>query len=439
MGYNCRIRAGAKERRDQRVGVELNITVLPVAKWLAVAFLASVLFSHTNALRFLLLLAGSCAVAVAAIRMRAGGKQDGLDLVPPALFAFLLWMAWAGASLAWSLEPELSQKEFTNELVYTLVAFWFCYLAGQAPGAARALGYGLGAALAAVCLIAGYEYFLDRGHYEFGLHGGAGNLTSALITLVPCLLLVCWLSREKAVSARAGALAWVCVGLAVLGAYTTLNRTIWIAFIMQIFLAGALILWRSRDHRGLERRKLIGTATVAALIAVAAAVTIVQVQQERSELLRQRPGKEAAADPQNDPRLRIWPYAVDIVRERPWLGMGYGRGIARKQLHDRFPEREIWHAHNLVLETAIQVGIPGAVLLLALIGMTAVSGYRYARSRNAIRAACGIAVLCIVMGMLLRNMTDVLWVRQNSLLYWGVIGMLFGVGRMHAGSGRGAQ
>ena len=172
---------------------------------------------------------------------------------------------------------------------------------------------------------------------------------------------------------------------------------------------------------------------------MATAVTIAQVQQERSELLRQRPGKEAAADPQNDPRLRIWPYAVDIVRERPWLGMGYGRGIARKQLHDRFPEREILHAHNLVLETAIQVGIPGAVLLLALIGMTAVSGYRYARSRNAIRAACGIAVLCIVMGMLLRNMTDVLWVRQNSLLYWGVIGMLFGVGRMHSGSGRGAQ
>jgi len=421
--------------RDQRVGVELNITVLSVAKWLAVAFLASVLFSHTNALRFLLLFAGACAVAAVAIRARAGGRPDGLALVPPVLVPFLLWMAWAGASLFWSQEPELSQKEFINELGYTLVAFWFCYVAGQAPGAGRALGYGLGAAVGAVCLIAGYEYFLDRRHYDFGLHGGSGNLTSALITLVPCLLLVPWLSRTGVVSARAGALAWVCLGFAALGAYTTLNRTIWIALSVQVFLAGALILRRSHSDRRLAKRKLIGSVAVAAVVVVVAAITMVQVQQERSERLRQSTAKEAAANRQGDPRLQIWPYAADIVRERPWLGMGYGRGIARKPLHDRFTEREIWHAHNLVLETAIQVGIPGAVLLLALIGITAAYGFRYAGSGNSIRAACGIAVLCIVAGMLLRNMTDVLWVRQNSLLYWGMIGMLFGVGQAHAGSG----
>jgi O-antigen ligase len=417
----------------------LNITVLSVAKWLAVAFLASVLFSHTNALRFLLLLAGIGAVAVAAIQARTGAERDGLALVPPALLPFLLWMAWAGASLAWSQEPELSLKEFTNELGYTLAVFWFCYLAGQAPGAARALGYGLGAAAAAVCLVAGYEYFLNRSHYDFGLHGGSGNLSSALITLVPCLLLVLWLSSRGVATARASALAWVCLGFTALGAYTTLNRTIWIALILQIFLIGALILWRSPSEGRPGKRKLIGSAAALAVVAVLAAVAIVQVQGERRELLRQRPGKEALADPQNDPRLRIWPYAVDIVRERPLLGMGYGRGIARKLLHERFPEREIWHAHNLVLETAIEVGIPGAALLLALIGMTAVYGYRYARSKDEIRAACGIAVLCIVTGMLLRNMTDVLWVRQNALLYWGIIGMLFGVGQMHAGSGRPAQ
>lgn len=421
---------------DPLVGVELNSTVLSVAKWLAVAFLASVLFSHTNALRFLLLASGTCAVGVAAFRMRAGKRSGGPDLVPPAIFAFLLWMAWAGASLFWSLEPELSQKEYINELVYTLVAFWFCHAAGQVPGAARALGYGLGGGTAAVSLVAGYDYFIDRAHYDVGLHGGSGNLSSALITLVPCLLLVCWLSKVKAVSVRAGALAWICVALAVLGAYTTLNRTIWIALIMQIFLGGALILWRSHQGVALDKRRLIGVAAVAALIAVVAAVTVAQVQRERRELLRQDPGKEAVVEPQNDPRLRIWPFAVEIVRERPWTGMGYGRGIARKVLHDKFPERQIWHAHNLVLETAIQLGIPGATLLLALIGLTAVYGFRYARGGDSVRAACGIAVLCVVMGMLLRNMTDVLWVRQNSLLYWGVIGMLFGIGRMHAGSGR---
>lgn len=413
----------------------MNLTVLSVAKWLAVAFLASVLFSHTNALRFLLLFAGVCAVAVAAIRARAGAGPDGLALIPPLLVPFLLWMAWAGASLFWSQEPELSRKEFTNELVYTLIAFWFCYLAGQAPGAARALGYGLGAAVAAVCLLAGYAFFLDRVRYEFGLHGGAGNLSSLLITLMPGLLLIAWLSRTGEASMRAGALAWMCLALVGLGAYTTLNRTIWAAFAIQIFLLGALILWWSYRDRRLDRRKLLGAAAAAVVVAVIASVALVQISDQRSELLRQHPRKEAVLDGQSDPRLQIWPYAAELVRERPWLGMGYGRGIARKPLQQQFTAREIWHAHNLVLETAVQTGIPGVVLLLVLIGMTAVQGFRDARAGNPIRAACGIAVLCIVAGMLLRNMTDVLWVRQNSLLYWGMIGMLFGVAQAHAGSG----
>ncbi|OGA16862.1 MAG: hypothetical protein A3G25_20310 [Betaproteobacteria bacterium RIFCSPLOWO2_12_FULL_63_13] len=397
--------------------------------------MVTVLFSHTNALRFLLLFAGACAVVVLAIRKRAGFTLQESTLIPPILIPYLLWMAWTGASLVWSLEPELSRKEFTNELAYTLVAFWFCYLAGQAPGAARALGYGLGAGVAGVSLVAAYDYLFDRGHYEAGFHGGSGNLTSALITLIPCLLLVVWLSREKVVSARAGVLALVCVGLGVLGAYTTLNRTIWIALSIQLCLAGALILWRSRDDRGRRKRKLIGTAVVATVIAIAVVVTVAQVQQQRRELLRQQPGKEAMADPKNDPRLRVWPYVIDIVSERPWLGSGYGRGIARRALHEKFPDREIWHAHNLFLETAIQVGIPGVALLFALISMTAAHGVQYFRSRDPIRAACGIAVLCIVLGMLLRNMTDVLWVRQNSLLYWGIVGMLFGIGRMRVDAG----
>ena len=410
----------------------MNITVLSVAKWLAVAFLASVLFSHTNALRFLLLLAGAGAVVVVALR--TGIRRDGLVLVPPLLVPFLLWMAWAGASLWWSREPELSQKEFTNELVYTLVAFWFCYVAGQAPGAARALGYGLSAAVSAVCLIAGYEYFLNRDHYDFGWHGGSGNLSSALITLAPCLVLVSWLSRTGNVSARSGALAWICLGLVVLGAYTTLNRTIWIAFGIQALLAGALILWRSHKSRRLEKRKLIGAAAAATAIALLAGVTVVQVQQERADRLRQSAPKQAAAELEGDPRLHIWPYAVEMVRERPWLGMGYGRGIARNPLHERFTGPSIWHAHNLILETAFQVGIPGALLLLALIGMTAFYGLRRSGSGNAMRAACGIAIACIVIGMLLRNMTDVLWVRQNSMLYWGIIGMLLGVVQTQADS-----
>jgi hypothetical protein len=46
--------------------------------------------------------------------------------------------------------------------------------------------------------------------------------------------------------------------------------------------------------------------------------------------------------------------------------------------------------------------------------------------------ACGLAVIGVVAGMVVRNMTDTLWVRQSALLYWGVLGVLFALARTPA-------
>src|SRR5207302_9165874 len=92
-------------------------------------------------------------------------------------------------------------------------------------------------------------------------------------------------------------------------------------------------------------------------------------------------------------------------------------------------EGNLWHAHNLFLDIAVQLGLPGLILLLVLLGATLREGWRMARAKDSFVMACGIALVAIVAGMLIRNMTDVLWVRQNSLLYWGVIGVLLAWGR----------
>jgi hypothetical protein len=55
-------------------------------------------------------------------------------------------------------------------------------------------------------------------------------------------------------------------------------------------------------------------------------------------------------------------------------------------------------------------------------------GWRYARDRDDAVAACGFALLGVVAGMLVRNMTDFLLVRQNALLFWGAVGVLTAFG-----------
>ena len=100
---------------------------LSAAAWVAAFFLCANLFSHTVALRLLLLILGLALVAAAIWKGR-----HALRITPPLWLPFLAWGAWAALSPAWSLEPARSLKEFQNEIGYCGLAFWFCYLAAQA-------------------------------------------------------------------------------------------------------------------------------------------------------------------------------------------------------------------------------------------------------------------------------------------------------------------
>jgi O-antigen ligase len=119
---------------------------------------------------------------------------------------------------------------------------------------------------------------------------------------------------------------------------------------------------------------------------------------------------------------------VERIEARPLTGYGFGRGGLRVALRDELGDRQLWHAHNLFLETALQLGLPGLALLLALLAATLREALRLCRSGEDWSVACGVALAALVAGMLVRNMTDMLWVRQNALLYWGIAGTLLGWG-----------
>jgi O-antigen ligase len=146
----------------------------------------------------------------------------------------------------------------------------------------------------------------------------------------------------------------------------------------------------------------------------------IHVQTERESL--------GARVMEEDPRLALWREVAGKIEQRPWTGYGFGRGMLRVELRDELKVAQLWHAHNLFLDTALQLGVPGVVLLLALLAATLREGWRLARDPSPAAMACGIAVVAVLVGMLVRNMTDVLLVRQNALLYWGVMGVLLAWG-----------
>ena len=390
------------------------MTLERCAAWLAVLFLATVLFSHTVALRLLLLVLGLTAAVVLAVRQRGS-----IRLLPQIWLPFALWAGWALLSLFWSQEPERTAKELRNEIWYAAGALWLCFVAAQARDAPRIMLPAFAVAAAAVCGTAVYTYFvLGWEHYVSGWHSGPGNFSSTLLVLMPCALMAAWCAHQSAWSAAARYLPLLLVAVFLVAGYTAESRTLWLALAVQITACAILLALRSKS--GWRRRAL-----VAGVFAIAVGTTAVAMT-AHVHLKREAVG--GARTLAQDPRLVLWAEVVDNIRERPLLGYGFGRGMLRTSLREELKEAQLWHAHNLFLDTALQVGLPGVVLLLALLAATLREGWRMARDPSPAAAACGIALLGVVVGMLVRNMTDMLLVRQNALLYWGIVGTLLGLG-----------
>jgi O-antigen ligase len=309
--------------------------------------------------------------------------------------------------------------------VYVFLGYWLCWVAAQAPGARRTFGMALGIGAGLACAIGIGAYFLpavppwlDR------WASGPGDQSSALLTLMPLVLIAIWLTWRENMPRGVRSALWALMPLMLLAAYATLNRTVWLGFAAQLAVIAALLLLRTEMaavRKGPRFR--LNVALVAAALLGSVAVLMVHVQERRVQLY---PGTTGI----NDPRLAIWASAIDSIEERPIEGHGFGRGIDRRTLKSEFDSALIWHAHNLVLETAVETGLVGAGLILLLIFRTAYKGWRFARGANARAAAYGTALVAVVIGMIARNTTDTLLVRQNALFYWGVVALLLALGAL---------
>ena len=383
----------------------------------AALFLASCVFGHTVALRLLLLGSGLVLTAVVVYQ-----RKESISALPPIWLPFALWGAWAAASIAWSVDPAWSRKEWQNEVFYTGAGLWICYVGAQTPNAPRIFAVVLAGAAVLSSVIAMSEFSYGLEFYSAGWHGGPGDHSSALLVLMPGIAIGAWYASRARWPLRRSLAIVALAALLVASAYTTLNRTVWLAFAVEFAVLGVLLLARSPLALRSARGKLVAAGFSLVVVVVCGAV-LFSVQAER-ELV----GAKAL---DQDHRLQLWPEIARHIEERPLAGHGYGRGVLRKELQQTFGklDRNLWHAHNLFLEALLQLGVPGFVLLLVLLGAVAREGWRKAREAHDAVAASGIVLLAVLAGMLARNMTDSLLIRQNALLFWGVVGLLLAGGQ----------
>jgi putative inorganic carbon (HCO3(-)) transporter len=124
-------------------------------------------------------------------------------------------------------------------------------------------------------------------------------------------------------------------------------------------------------------------------------------------------------------RLDMWSRALTMIHDMPFTGAGLNTfALIQDQFYPGFSLGREPHAHNLFLQTALDLGVPGLVAflwLLAAFGNTVVKSYRTTADRD-LRALL-VGLTAGVLAHLTYGLMDMTpWGSRTQVAFWGVLG-----------------
>ncbi len=336
------------------------------------------------------------------------------------LLAMLAWWLWSTASLAWSIEPRFSVREWETELQYGALVFvsFFVGLRGRRDLrsmlvtllVAFAL---LGAGLVVSTLVTG-RTDPTRWHHDVGVW------STHLVLFAPLLLFVMAGTDGSTVTQRRVICFAVLLALLLANARLTDNRIVWLAFAVSFGTAAAAAAWRWRStFMSLPWRYVAPIAALMLLFAFAFA----DVARERADAIGAGEGSVSTAI-EHDPRIALWKAVGERIAEAPLAGHGFGRGILRDVLPTQLNDRALTHPHNTLVGQALETGAVGLALFVLMLGALAWRYLALLRAGDSQLAMTGIVGLSMLAGFVVKNLTDDFFYRSNAKLFWALTAIL---------------
>jgi O-antigen ligase len=131
-------------------------------------------------------------------------------------------------------------------------------------------------------------------------------------------------------------------------------------------------------------------------------------------------------------RTLIWPYIVDMIKERPWIG--YGREAMQRtglsyrllaELGESFP-----HPHDAYLQVLFDNGIVGAAPVLLFYLVMLVKSLRISRekTKDAVAIAVGGASLSVILAHLVSSVgSQSFYPREGAVMIWAAMALMLRV------------
>lgn len=241
------------------------------------------------------------------------------------------------------------------------------------------------------------------------LNTGVGYYSTYLSALIPFVSLFLWTCRERQPSVAWAVSLLLLANLASL--YVSGNRQGFIAVLAE--LAVFVLIYRNKLDRKHWALIAMGTMSVSALF-------LVQFL-HRDASAASGIGRAMS----NDVRWPVWHACIQALTDHPWIGSGFGLRIFQIAYPQFSANGPFWHAHNVLLNKGIQMGVPGIVGFLFLFFSIPWQMLRSLRLNGLVGAAV-TAGIAMSLGFLLKNMTDDFFYRESGYVFWLLSGAVLG-------------
>ncbi len=228
---------------------------------------------------------------------------------------------------------------------------------------------------------------------------------------------------------------WFCLSSATLTATIALiltqSRSGWLGFIggfLSLTLLWAILLPPTR------LRKALWSGII--LVGLLGTILIIQVSPQNLRTFWDEPQQETVVGSTATISYRqaIWPAAVAASSDFAFTGTGLGsfRQVARRLYPLNVPpDHDIGHAHNIFLQVALDIGLPGLIAYLAILLIAAVLCWQAARHDEGIRPYA-IGFLAGLIAFHIYGLTDTIALgAKPSLLFWWLLGLITILPQIH--------
>ena len=127
--------------------------------------------------------------------------------------------------------------------------------------------------------------------------------------------------------------------------------------------------------------------------------------------------------------LAVWSHSWREIKKHPFVGIGFGRhSFSKAYPHFRAAHQPLlWHAHNMFVDAALQIGVQGLLALLVLLGLIFWMLWPKAPPlKGDLIGVFGAACAVMVLGLVVRNMSDDFFVKDSALMFWLLSGLALG-------------